>query len=85
MFSAGFESTSLAPAEKKIIRLTLNPPTLAEAEGLCARAPPAAGRLAAALAGLQVVAGRVFRRAAVHVRPDVVQVIAFAQGRDNCH
>ena len=72
-------------AEEKVIRLTLNPPTLAEAEGLCARAPPAAGRLAAALAGLKVVAGRVFRRAAVHVRPDVVQVIAFAQGRDNCH
>ena len=75
----------LPPAEQKVIRLTLNPPTLAEAEGLCARAPPAAGRLAAALAGLKVVAGRVFRRAAVHVRPDVVQVIAFAQGRDNCH
>src|SRR6185369_1708129 len=75
----------LPPAEQKVVRLTLNPPTLPEAEGLRARAPPAARRLAAALAGLNVVAGRVLRRAAVHVRPDVVQVIAFAQGRDNCH
>ena len=75
----------LTLAEEKVIRLTLNPPTFLEAEGLRARAPPAARRLPAALAGLQVVAGRVFRRAAVHVCPDVVQVIAFAQGRDNCH
>src|SRR2546430_1789275 len=72
-------------AKEKVVGLTLNPPTLPEPEGLRAGAPPAARRLAAALAGLEVVAGRVLRRAAVHVRPDVVQVIAFAQGRDNCH
>jgi hypothetical protein len=76
---------SLPPAEQKVVRLTLNPLTLLQAEGLRARAPPAARRLPSALAGLKVVAGRVLRRAAVHVRPDVVQVIAFTQGRDNCH
>ena len=52
---------------------------------LGAGAPPAAGRLSPALAGLDVIAGRVLGRAAVHLLPDVVKVIALAQGRDNRH
>ena len=75
----------LALAEQKVIRLALNPLTWLEPEGFRARAPPAAGRFSAALAGLEVVAGRVLGRAAVNVLPDVVKVIALAQGRDNCH
>jgi hypothetical protein len=50
-----------------------------------AGAPPAAGRLSSALAGLDVVAGGVLGRAAVDVLPDVVKVVALAQGRDNRH
>ena len=42
----------------------------------------AAGRLSAGFAGLDVVAGRVLGRAAVDLLPDVVKVIALAQGRD---
>jgi hypothetical protein len=55
------------------------------AEGLGTGAPPAAGRLSAALAGLDVIAGRVFGRAAVDLLPDVVKVVALAQRRDNRH
>jgi hypothetical protein len=46
---------------------------------------PAARRLPAALAGLEVVPGRVLGRAAVHLLPDVLQVIALAQGRHHRH
>ena len=56
-----------------------------EAEGLGAGAPPAAGRLSAAFAGLDVVAGRVLGRAAVDLLPDVVKVVALAQRRDDGH
>ena len=38
--------------------------------------------LAAVFAGLDVVAGRVLRGAAVDVLPDVVKVVALAQRRD---
>ena len=53
-----------------------------EAEGFGAGAPPAAGRLASGFAGLDLVAGRVLGRAAVALLPDVVQVVAFGQRRD---
>ena len=75
----------LALAEQQVIRLALDPLAGLEAEGLRAGAPPAAGRFSPALAGLDVVAGRVLGRAAVHLLPDVVKVIALAQRRDNCH
>ncbi len=48
-----------------------------------ARAPPPARRLSPALAGLDVIPGRILRRAAVNLRPDVVQVVALAQRRDD--
>ena len=72
-----------ALAEQQVIRFALDPLAGLEAERLGAGAPPAAGRLSAALAGLDVVAGRVLGRAAVDLLPDVVKVIALAQGRDN--
>ena len=77
-------------AEQQVIRLPLDHLARLEAEGLRARPPPAAGRLPAALAGLDVIPGRVLRRVAVDLAPDVVQVITLAQGRDNrqtdlCH
>ena len=72
-----------ALAEQQVIRFALDPLAGLEAEGLGAGAPPAAGRLSAGLAGLDVVAGRVLGRAAVDVLPDVVKVVALAQGRDN--
>jgi len=75
----------LALAEQQVIRLALDPLARLEAKGPGARAPPASGRLAAAFAGLDVIAGRVFRRAAVDLLPDVVQVVALAQGRHNRH
>ena len=56
-----------------------------ETERLGTGTPPAARRLSPALAGLDVVAGRVLGRAAVDLLPDVVKVIALAQRRDNCH
>ena len=75
----------LALAEQQVIRFALDPLAGLEAERLRAGAPPAAGRLSPALAGLDVVAGRVLGRAAVDLLPDVVQVIALAQRRDNRH
>ena len=75
----------LALAEQQVIRLALDPLAGLEAEGFRAGAPPAAGRLSPALAGLDVVAGRVLGRAAVDLLPDVVKVIALAQRRDNRH
>ena len=52
-----------------------------EAERSGAGAPPAAGRLSSGFAGLDVIAGRILGRAAVHLLPDVVKVISLAQGR----
>ena len=75
----------LALAEQQVIRLALDPLARLEAEGSRARAPPAARWFSPALAGLDVVAGRVLGRAAVDLLPDVVKVIALAQRRDNCH
>jgi hypothetical protein len=74
---------AFALAEQQVIRLTFDPLPGLEAECLGSRAPPPAGRLSPVLAGLDVVAGRVLRRAAVHLLPDVLQVIALTQGRDN--
>ena len=75
----------LALTEQQVIRLALNPLTRLEPERFRARAPPPAGWFSPALAGLDVVAGRVLGRAAVNVLPDVVKVISLAQRRDNCH
>ena len=71
-----------ALAEQQVIGFALDPLAGLEAERFGAGTPPAAGRLSAALAGLDVVAGRVLGRAAVDLLPDVVKVIALAQGRD---
>jgi hypothetical protein len=70
-------------AEQRIVRLALDCLAGLEAERSGAGAPPAAGRFSPGLAGLDVVAGRVPGRAAVDLFPDVVKVIALAQGRDN--
>jgi hypothetical protein len=75
----------LALAEQQVVRLALDPLAGLEPERFRARAPPPAGRFSPGLAGLDVVAGRVLGRAAVHLFPDVVKVIALAQRRDNCH
>jgi len=72
-----------ALAEQQVVRFALDYLAVLEAECFRARAPPAAWRLSPALAGLEVITGRVLRRAAVDLAPDVVQVIAPAQGRDN--
>jgi hypothetical protein len=74
-----------ALAEQQIVRSALDDLARLQAEPLRTRAPPAARRLPAALAGLDVVPGRVLGQAAVHLLPDVIQVIALAQGRHNCH
>jgi hypothetical protein len=73
----------LALAEQPVVRLALDPLTVVEAEGPGARSPPAARRFSPALAGLDVVAGRVLGRIAVDLLPDVIKVIALAEGRDN--
>ena len=70
-------------AEQQVVRLALDGLAGLEAEGFRAGAPPAAGWFSPGFAGLDVVAGRVFDRAAVHLLPDVVKVIALAQRRDN--
>jgi hypothetical protein len=71
-----------AVAEQQVIGIALDPLAGLEAKHPGAGAPPAAGRLSPAFAGLDVVAGRVFGRPAVDLLPDVVKVIALAQGRD---
>jgi hypothetical protein len=73
----------LVLAEQQVIRLPLDYPALLEADCLRARTPPSAGRLAAGLAGLDVIPGRVLGGAAVDLLPDVVKFVALAQGRDN--
>ena len=74
-----------ALAEQQVVRFALDRLAMLEAKGSGAGAPPAAGRLTAALAGLDVVAGRVLGRATVNLLPDVVKVIALAQGRHDRH
>ena len=74
-----------ALAEEQVVGFALDRLAVLEAEGLGAGAPPAAGRLPAALAGLDVVAGRVLGHAAVDLLPDVIQVVALAKGRNNRH
>jgi hypothetical protein len=54
-----------------------------EAEGLGAGAPPAARGLTAFLARLDVIRGRVQCQGRVDLLPDVVQVVALAQGADD--
>jgi hypothetical protein len=92
----GFPATARRPAQRGAVRglalpeqqvITIGVDHLArlQAQRLRARAPPVAGRLPAALAGLEVVPGRVLGRAAVHLLPDVVEVIALAQGRHHRH
>ena len=76
---------SFTLAKEQIVRFALDRLAGLEAKGPGARTPPAARRLTAGLAGLDVVAGRVLGRAAVDLLPDVVKVIALAQRRDNCH
>jgi len=56
-----------------------------EPERFGAGALPAARRLSATFAGLDVIAGRILGRAAVDLLPDVVQVVSLAQGRHHCH
>ena len=56
-----------------------------EPERFGAGALPAARRLSATFAGLDVIAGRVLGRAAVHLLPDVLKVIPLAQGRYHRH
>ena len=75
----------LALAEQQVIRLALDHLAGLQAKSPRAGAPPAARWFSPALAGLDVVAGRVLGRAAVNLLPDVVKVIALAQRRDNCH
>ena len=76
---------SFALTEEQVIGLALDPLADLQAERLGAGAPPAAGRLSSGFAGLDVVAGRVFGRAAVDLLPDVVKVVALAQRRDDGH
>ena len=75
----------LALAEQQVIRLALDHLARLQAKSPRAGTPPAARRFSPALAGLDVIAGRVLDRAAVHLLPDVVKVIALAQRRHNCH
>jgi hypothetical protein len=75
----------LALAEQQVIRLALDPPAGLETERLGTGTPPAARRLSPALAGLDVIAGRVLGRTAVHLLPDVLKVITLAQRRHNRH
>jgi hypothetical protein len=64
-----------ALAEQQIVWLALDRLAGLQAEGLDAWAPPAAGWFSAALAGLDVIPGRIFRQATVNLLPDVVQVV----------
>jgi hypothetical protein len=76
---------SFTLAEQQVIRFALDPLAIVEAQRFGAGAPPASRRFTSALAGLDVIAGRVLDRAAVHLFPDVVKVIALAQRRHNRH
>ena len=75
----------LALAEQQVIRLALDPLPRLKAEGLRAGTPPLSRRLSPGLAGLDVITGRILDRATVHLLPELVKVVALAQGRHNCH
>ena len=75
----------LALAEQQLIRLALDHLARLQAKSPRTGTPPAARRFSPALAGLDVVAGRVLGRTAVNLLPDVVKVVSLAQRRDNCH
>jgi hypothetical protein len=74
-----------ALAEQQVVRAAFDALAVLEAEGFRTGAPPAARRVSPALAGLDVIPGRVLGRAALDLLPDVIQVVALAQGRDNRH
>jgi hypothetical protein len=74
-----------ALAEQQVIGFAIDPLPGLEAERFSAGAPPAAWWLSPALAGLDVIAGRVLGRTTVDLLPDVVKVIALAQRRHNRH
>ena len=73
----------LAFAEQQVIWAPVHDLTVFEAKSLGIWAPPAAWRFAAALAGLDVVPGRILGRTAVDLTPAVLQVVSLAQGHDN--
>src|SRR4249919_1508988 len=72
-----------ALAEEQVVGFALDRLAVLETKGPGAGAPPATGWLAAGLAGLDVIAGRVLGRSAVDLLPDVVKVVSLAQRRDN--
>jgi hypothetical protein len=74
----------LALAEQEVVRLALDLLARGEAERLRARTPPAARGLAALLARLDVIGGRVQCQGRVDLLPNVIQVVALAEGADNC-
>jgi hypothetical protein len=76
---------SFALAEQELIRSALHYLAKLQPQRPGACAPPAARRLSPGLAGLEVVPGRVLGRAAVHLLPDVLQVIPLAEGRHDRH
>jgi hypothetical protein len=63
--SEGCAVWGFALAEQQVIRAAFDDLAVLEAESLRTGAPPAAGRLSPALAGLDVIPGRVLGRAAV--------------------
>ena len=75
----------LALAEQPVIRLALDLLARLESEGFRAGSLPPSRRLSAALARLDVITGRVLGRTAVNLLPDVLQVVALAQRRNNRH
>ena len=83
--SEGCAVWGFALAEQQVIRAAFDKVAVLKAESLRTGAPPAARRLSPALAGLDVIPGRVLGRAAIDLLPDVIQVVALAQGRDNRH
>jgi hypothetical protein len=74
-----------ALTEQQVVRLALDSLAALETGRSRTRAPPSAWWLTTAFAGLDVIAGRVLGRAAVDLFPDVLQVVALAQGGDNRH
>jgi hypothetical protein len=83
--SEGCAVWGFALAEQQVIRAAFDELAVLEAESFRTRAPPTARRLSPALAGLDVIPGRVLGRARVYLLPDVIQVVALAQGRDGRH
>ena len=73
----------LTLAEQKVVRSALDGLARLEPERLGAGSPPAAGWFSPGPADLDVIPGRVFGLALVGLLPDVIEVVALAQGRDN--